>query len=98
MRSTTSNFSIAAIRLSPLYSTRVRGPKASGITSSIVFTPLTVSSSIPSAECSYSSCRHRPHGISVLPWPSTQLKATSLPPPVMCSVETSVHSAQRVRP
>src|SRR5690606_28083737 len=37
------------------YASSVRGPKASGMTSSIVRMPDTVSSSIPSAECSNSS-------------------------------------------
>src|SRR5690606_19610758 len=60
--------------------------------------PDTVSSSMPSAECSNSSCRHRPQGISALPCPSTQVNATSLPPPDMCRADTSEHSAHRVRP
>src|SRR5690606_40561389 len=80
------------------YASSVRGPKASGITSSIVRMPDTVSSSIPSAECSNSSWRQRPHGMRVCPWPSTHVKATSLPPPVICRVETSAHSAHSVSP
>src|SRR5690606_29402995 len=83
---------------SSAYSFNVRGPNASGMTSSIVLMPLTVSSSMPSAECSNSSCRHRPHGMRMLPCPSTHVKATSLPPPVMCRLDTSAHSAHRVRP
>jgi hypothetical protein len=35
----------------------------------------------------------RPHGIRVLPSPARQAKATSRPPPVACSADTSPHSA-----
>ena len=47
---------------------------------------------------SHSSCRHRPHGISGSPVASTQDSATSRPPPVACSAETTPHSAQSVTP
>ena len=53
---------------------------------------------MPSVECSNSSWRQRPHGIRVAPSPSTHVNATSLPPPVMCSCDTSEHSAQSVTP
>jgi hypothetical protein len=36
--------------------------------------------------------------MSALPCPSTQAKATSLPPPVMCRLDTSAHSAHSVSP
>ena len=64
----------------------------------MVLMPDTVSSCMPSAECSKSSCRQRPHGIRMLPWPSTQVNATSLPPPLMCSADTREHSAHSVTP
>ena len=60
--------------------------------------PETVSSSIPGIACSYSSWRQRPHGMSVLPSPSTQTNATSLPPPDMNRSLTSEHSAHSVTP
>ena len=52
----------------------------------------------PAPPFSQSSCRQRPHGISTLPWRSTQTTATSRPPPVACSAETMPHSAQSPTP
>src|SRR5450830_1617177 len=79
-------------------STRSSGPNASGSTSVIGLIPLTVSTSRPGPPCSHRSCRQRPQGMSALPWASTHAKATSRPPPLTCSADTSAHSAHRVRP
>src|SRR5690606_28316836 len=74
-------------------STRSTGPNASGSTSAIVLNPLTVSSTRSGPPCSKSSWRHRPHGMSVFPCPSTHVNATSRPPPLAWRAETSPHSA-----
>ena len=79
-------------------SSRSAGPNASGSTSVIGLMPCTVSTSSRAPPCSHSSCRHRPHGMSTLPCSSTQVNATSRPPPVTCSAETSAHSAHSVTP
>ncbi len=75
-----------------------RRPKASGSTSLIGFTPVTVHSSISGPPFSHSSWRHRPHGMITSPLAFTQTTWVSLPPPVMCSWETIPHSAHRATP
>src|SRR5690606_9235703 len=79
-------------------STRSLGPNASGSTSAIVLNPLTVSSTRSGPPCSKSSWRQRPHGMRTLPWPSTHVNATSRPPPLAWSAETSPHSAHSPTP
>ena len=75
-----------------------RRQKASGSRSSSRRGPAGWSISNSGPPCSKSSCRHRPHGVSGEPCASTHASATSRPPPVECSAETTPHSAQRERP
>jgi hypothetical protein len=61
-------------------------------------TPRAVISSQSGPPFSHNSCRHLPQGISGWPLPLTQDTATSRPPPVRCSCETSPHSAHSATP
>ena len=73
-------------------------PNACGSSSAIGSGPPACSTSSSGPPCSHSSCRHRPHGISGSPSPSTQDTATSRPPPLACSADTRPHSAHRPTP
>src|SRR6478752_8916580 len=77
---------------------RCSGPNASGNTSVIGNRPDGVSTTKDGPPNSYSTCRHRPHGISSSPAPDRQATATSRPPPVSRSCPTRVHSAHRPSP
>src|SRR5690606_27965432 len=77
---------------------RSSGPNAYGRISAIRLGPSTVSTSSSAPPNSHSSWRQRPHGMSSSPWPSTQVKATSRPPPEACSADTSPHSAHNPSP
>ena len=85
-------------KLPPNRVAEVAGPNASGSNSDIGLGPVDVATRQSGPPCSQSSCRQRPHGMSVSPSGPTHDTATNRPPPPATRADTIPHSAHSPTP